>query len=66
MKVLGRTRPYLEGLTGSSPRHKAQQVIMPTAAIPAPLAQMVFRVRSVASAGLAGAPQRSSRVTCSP
>src|ERR1035438_9195833 len=69
MGVLGRTRRYLEGLTGSSPRHKAQQTSMPIAAIPIPLAKVVFSVAIVAltpAAGLTGAPHRSSRVTFSP
>src|ERR1035438_1194527 len=52
------SRYGLEGLTGSSPRHKAQQVSMPIAAPPAPMVQGLLRMALAAgatSAGLAGA-----------
>ena len=50
----------LEGLTGLSPRHKAQQVSVPIATVPAPMTQGLSRMAWAAAgttpAGLAGAP----------
>jgi hypothetical protein len=70
MTILLDGRYGLEGLTGLSPRHKAQQVSVPIATVPAPMTQglsrMAWAAAGATAAGLAGAPHPSSRVPCSP